>query len=235
MAALDLVPPPLRDDIPGGLRIGLVGAGRIVHSGVMPAYRAAGIQPVAACDPDSTAAKAIRDTWGVQHVFDDYRSMIDAVDLDLLDVNIRWDVGLSPLRVEVVAEAARRGIHVIIAKPVAETWQQCQDIVGHARQGGITFGVDFNTRYAPAFYGCRALILDGALGPLIAAGINYHSGIGRQHTQRLRRRARRVHPCRGRAAVVVRRGARGGLRQLVTARGRRRLGAHRGVPVRRWR
>lgn len=182
VAALDLVPPPLREDIPGDLRVGLVGAGRIVHSGVMPAYRSAGIQPVAACDPDPTAAKAIRQTWGVQHVFDDYRSMIDAVDLDLLDINIRWDVGLSPLRVEVVAEAARRGIHVIIAKPVAETWQQCQDIVGQARQGGITFGVDFNTRYAPAFYGCRALILGGALGPLIAAGINYHSGIGRQHT-----------------------------------------------------
>lgn len=182
VAALDLVPPPLRQEIPGDLRIGLVGAGRIVHSGVMPAYRAAGLQPVAACDPDPVAAKAIRDAWGVEQTFDDYRSMIDAVDLDLLDINIRWDVGLSPLRVEVVAEAARRGIHVIIAKPVAETWQQCQDIVGHAREGGITFGVDFNTRYAPAFYGCRALILDGALGPLISAGINYHSGIGRQHT-----------------------------------------------------
>ena len=182
VAALDLVPPPLRKEIPGDLRIGLVGAGRIVHSGVMPAYRAAGLQPVAACDPDPAAARAIRDTWGVEHTFDDYRSMIDAVDLDLLDINIRWDVGLSPLRVEVVAEAARRGIHVIIAKPVAETWQQCQDIVGHAREGGITFGVDFNTRYAPAFYGCRALILAGSLGPLISAGINYHSGIGRQHT-----------------------------------------------------
>ena len=182
VAALDLLPPPLREDIPRDLRIGLVGAGRIVHSGVMPAYRAAGIQPVAACDPDRTAAKEIRDTWGVQHVFDDYRSMIDAIDLDLLDINIRWDVGLSPLRVEVVAEAARRGIHVILAKPVAETPQQCQDIVGHAREGGITFGVDFNTRYAPAFYGCRALIRAGSLGPLIAAGINYHSGIGRQHT-----------------------------------------------------
>ena len=182
VAALDLVPPPLRREIPGDLRIGLVGAGRIVHSGVMPAYRAAGLQPVAACDPDPVAAKAIRDTWGVEHTFDDYRSMINTVDLDLLDINIRWDVGLSPLRVEVVAEAARRGIHVIIAKPVAETWQQCQDMVGHAREGGITFGVDFNTRYAPAFYGCRALILAGSLGPLISAGINYHSGIGRQHT-----------------------------------------------------
>lgn len=182
VAALDLVPPPLRKEIPQDLRIGLVGAGRIVHSGVMPAYRAAGLQPVAACDPDPVAAKAISDIWGVEQTFDDYRSMIDAVDLDVLDINIRWDVGLSPLRVEVVAEAARRGIHVIIAKPVAETPQQCQDIVGHARAGGITLGVDFNTRYAPAFYGCRALILAGSLGPLISAGINYHSGIGRQHT-----------------------------------------------------
>ena len=159
-----------------------MGAGRIVHSGVMPAYRAVGIQPVAAVDPDPAAQEAIRELWGVEQVFDDYRSMLDAVEPDVIDINIRWDVGLSPLRVEIVTEAARRGIHVIIAKPVAETWQQCLDMVRQARAGGIKFGVDFNTRFAPAFYGCRALIHHGALGPMISASINYHSALGRQHT-----------------------------------------------------
>ena len=180
--ALDLVPPPLKNDIPRDIRIGLVGAGRIVHSGVMPAYRAVGIQPVAAVDPDPAARDAIRELWGVEQVFDDYRSMLDAVELDVVDINIRWDVGLSPLRVEVVTEAARRRIHVIIAKPVAETWEQCLEIVRQARAGGIKFGVDFNTRFAPAFYGCRTLIHSQALGPMISASINYHSALGRQHT-----------------------------------------------------
>ena len=46
--ALDLRPPCLTEPPPDHFRIGLIGAGRIVHSGVMPAYRSVGIQPVAA-------------------------------------------------------------------------------------------------------------------------------------------------------------------------------------------
>jgi predicted dehydrogenase len=182
VAALDLVPGALAKDVPGRYRIGLVGAGRIVHSGVMPAYRSAGITPVAAADPDPAARGALQRVWNIPRVFPDWREMLDSIDIDVVDINLRWDVGLSPTRVEVVAEAARRGIHVIIAKPLAETWEQCQSIVAHARGGDIKLAVDQNTRYAPAFYGCRALIKAGALGPLISASINYHSALGRQHT-----------------------------------------------------
>ena len=180
--AIDLVPGPLKGDIPTGMRIGLIGAGRIVHSGVMSAYRSVGILPVAASDPDSDARERIRQLWGVPAVFADWREMVDAMPLDAVDINIRWDVGLSPMRIEAVREAASRGIHVIIAKALAETWEQCQEIVSLARDGGIKLGVVHNTRYAPAFYGCRALIRAGALGPLLSGSINYHSAIGRQHT-----------------------------------------------------
>jgi predicted dehydrogenase len=180
--SIDLMPEPLKLDVPRQYRIGLVGAGRIVHSGVMPAYRSVGITPVAASDPDPEARKMIKEVWQIPAVYADWREMLDAEALDVVDMNIRWDVGLSPLRVEAVQEAARRGIHVIIAKPLAETWEQCQQIAEAARSSGIKLGVDQNTRFAPAFYGCRALIHAGALGPLISATINYHSAIGRQHT-----------------------------------------------------
>jgi len=133
-------------------------------------------------DPDPDARRRIQQLWGVPEVFADWREMLDAVALDAVDINIRWDVGLSPTRVEAVTEAARRGLHVIIAKPLAETWEQCQEIVSVARDAGIKLGVDQNSRYAPAFYGCRALIRGGALGPLLSASINYHSALGRQHT-----------------------------------------------------
>lgn len=182
LASLNTLPEPLSKPIPTHFRIGLVGAGRIVHSGVMPAYRSAGILPVAACDPDPEARSQIQLLWGIPHVFEDYNQMMASVELDVVDINTRWDVGLSPFRVEAVAEAARQGIHVIIAKPLAETWEQCQAIVRHAQSGGIALAVDQNTRYAPAFYGCRTLIRNGALGDLISATLNYHSALGRQHT-----------------------------------------------------
>jgi predicted dehydrogenase len=182
IAALDLTPQPLKDPVPTDLRIGLVGAGRIVHSGVMPAYRAVGILPVAAADPDPEARARIQELWGIPTVFADWREMLDKTDIDVIDVNLRWDVGLSPMRVDTVRAAAARGMSVIIAKPLAETWEQCETIVMVAEEAGIKLGVDQNTRFAPAFYGCRALIKEGALGSLLSASINYHSALGRQHT-----------------------------------------------------
>lgn len=59
-------------------------------------------------------------------VFADRRKMLQTQDLDVVDINLRWDVELSPTRVEAGADAARRGIHVVIAKPLAETWAQCK-------------------------------------------------------------------------------------------------------------
>jgi predicted dehydrogenase len=182
VAGLDLRPPPLTMPIPTRHRIGMVGFGRIVHGSILPAYRSAGLSVVAAADPDPAARECARSVWGIEHVFADYREMLDAVPLDVVDVNIRWDVGLSPTRVEAVERAAARGIHVLIAKPLAETWPQCRAIVQAARAGGVRLAVNQNSRYAPAFHGCRQLVRAGALGPLISATINYHSALGRQHT-----------------------------------------------------
>ena len=182
VAAVPLTPPSLAKPIPQDLRIGLIGAGRVVHNSVLPAYREAGLTPVAAADPDPEARAATRQRWGIERVFADFREMLDAVDLDVVDINIRWDVGLSPTRVAAVEEAARRGIHVLMAKPFAATYAQCRAMVDAARAGGITLAVDHNTRFAPVPHGIRSLIQAGVLGPLISASYIYHSAVGRQHT-----------------------------------------------------
>jgi predicted dehydrogenase len=179
---LDLVPGAVLRPVKSDLRVGLVGAGRIVHGEIMPAYRALQLEPVAACDPDEGAREMMRDRWGVENVFEDYRAMIESVDLDVVDINMAWEGDLSVARVEVVEYAAAEGIHVFIAKPLAETWEQCTQIVEAAVRGKVKFAMDLNTRYAPSIFGCRKLISSGALGELISASVDYHSGIGRQHT-----------------------------------------------------
>lgn len=182
VAAVPLTPPSLGKPIPQGYRIGLIGAGRVVHNSILPAYRQAGITPVAAADPDPEARAAVRRRWGIAQVFADFREMLEAVDLDVVDINIRWDVGLSPTRVAAVEEAAKRGIHVLMAKPFAATYAQCRAMVEAAQAGGVTLAVDHNTRFAPVPHGIRSLIQAGVTGPLISASYLYHSAVGRQHT-----------------------------------------------------
>jgi predicted dehydrogenase len=89
---------------------------------------------------------------------------------------------MSPARVEAVAAAAQRGIHILIAKPLAERYEQCEEIVGLARAAGITLAVNQNSRYGPAFYGCRRLIEEGVLGPLVSSMICWNAARGIQHS-----------------------------------------------------
>ena len=74
--------------------------------------------------------------------------MIESVDLDVVDINMAWEGDLSVTRVEVVEYAAAEGIHVLIAKPLAETWEQCTQIVEAAVRGKVKFAMDLNINEA---------------------------------------------------------------------------------------
>ncbi len=178
---VDLRPEFFGRSAPPDLRIGLVGFGRIVNNNVMRAYRAGGLSVVAAADPAPAARERATRQWGVPAVYADYREMLERERPDVIGINMRWDQGMSATRLEAVAVAAERGIHVLIAKPLAETYEQCEEIVRLARAGGIKLAVDQNTRFAPSFFGVRALIRAGAIGELLSASICWNAARGIQH------------------------------------------------------
>lgn len=178
--ALDLRPRALREEI-GPHRIGMVGLGRFVNNNVLPAYRARGYQVVAAADPDPAARDRVARAFGIDKVYADYREMLDAEHLDIADVNLRWDRGMSEARVEAVREIASRGVNVHIAKPLADTYANAVAIVKAVRDGGVKLAVNQNSRYAPTFFAAGELIRRGVIGPLISAAIQWDAARGLQH------------------------------------------------------
>jgi predicted dehydrogenase len=182
VARMELRPPTLTKAVPKQLKIGMVGLGRVVQNSVLPAYRAGGLNVVAACDPSPDARERARSTWGVERTYAGFDEMLDAEDLDVVDINLRWDRGMSPERVQAVRAAAERGVHVLIAKPLAATYDQCEDIVTAARDGGITLAVNQNSRYAPTYFACGQLVRDGVIGDVLSAGIAFNSARGIQRT-----------------------------------------------------
>jgi len=178
--ALDLRPRALREEVPAR-RIGMLGLGRFVNNNVLPAYRARGFQVVAAADPDPAARDRVARSFGIERIYRDYREMLDAEQLDIVDVNLRWDRGMSAERVEAVKEIARRGINVHLAKPLADTYANAVAIVRAARDGGVKLAVNQNSRYAPTFFAAGELIRRGVIGPLLAAGIQWDAARGLQH------------------------------------------------------
>ena len=178
--ALDLRPRALREEVPAR-RIGMLGLGRFVNNNVLPAYRARGFQVVAAADPDPAARDRVARSFGIERVYPDYREMLDAEQLDIVDVNLRWDRGMSAERVKAVKEIAGRGINVHLAKPLADTYANAVAIVSAARDGGVKLAVNQNSRYAPTYFAAGELIRRGVIGPLLAAGIQWDAARGLQH------------------------------------------------------
>jgi 1,5-anhydro-D-fructose reductase (1,5-anhydro-D-mannitol-forming) len=69
-------------------------------------------------------------------------------------------------------EAARRGLHVIVEKPMAPTLQECRQMIVAAREGGVTLAVAHCMAWAPPVVKARELVASGAIGTPISASIS---------------------------------------------------------------
>lgn len=92
-------------------------------------------------------------------VYTDYREMLDQEDLDFVDI-------ATPPIVHggMVREAARRGLHVICQKPIAETMSELDSIIVDCRDNGVRFMVNENARFQPWFRKIKSIIEKGTIG-----------------------------------------------------------------------
>ncbi|MEX2232889.1 MAG: Gfo/Idh/MocA family oxidoreductase [Cyclobacteriaceae bacterium] len=74
--------------------------------------------------------------------------------------------------------AAKAGKHLIIEKPLALSWEDCQAIEAAARSSGIKVCVCFECRYSSQFLSTKAVIDEGLLGDLHYGEIDYYHGLG---------------------------------------------------------
>lgn len=74
--------------------------------------------------------------------------------------------------------AAKAGKHLIIEKPLALSWEDCQAIEAAIKRAGVKTCVCFEARYSSQFLSTKAVIDQGLLGDLHYGEIDYYHGIG---------------------------------------------------------
>jgi predicted dehydrogenase len=74
--------------------------------------------------------------------------------------------------------AARAGKHIIIEKPLALSWKDCQAIEAAVKKARVKTCVCFECRYSSQFLATRAVIDQGLLGRLHYGEVDYYHGIG---------------------------------------------------------
>ena len=142
------------------MRIGLIGAGAVAPFHARAAALIPDVSLSAVCDLDrATAERAAADSHAA--VFTDYRALLDGGEVDAVIVNTPHG-----LHHQMVLDAAERGLHVLVEKPLATTVADCDEMVRACATAGVTMVVGHIQHFLPDKMAIVEVLASGDLGPV---------------------------------------------------------------------
>jgi D-apiose dehydrogenase len=126
---------------------------------------------VCSLDPAGLVDAAAR--YLIPRQFADVGAMLDATAPDLLDI-----VTPPSAHLEILEEAARRGVDVICQKPLGGDLATARAMVRIAAEAGITLVVHENFRFQPWYREARRLLEAGVLGDVFNLSFRLRPGDG---------------------------------------------------------
>lgn len=140
------------------LLIGLIGAGNIgqIHA---RAIESLGESITAVADIDSANRDSFADEFGVVSAYDDYRTMLDEEDLDLVIVSVP-----NSLHAECAIAALEADVDVFVEKPLAHTLEDAERLAAVEAESAGRVTVGFVRAFEPWVAEIRSAIAGGELG-----------------------------------------------------------------------
>jgi len=126
-------------------RIGIIGAGWWAVANHIPVLKNnPDCEIVAVNRLGAAELKKVRETFGIERGFEDYRAMLDAVPMDGVVVS-------SPhiLHHEHASAALAKGCHVLVEKPMTTTASDARDLVARAKQAGREIVIPYGWNFKP--------------------------------------------------------------------------------------
>jgi predicted dehydrogenase len=142
------------------VRLGVIGAGMWGRMHVRAYAQHPSAELVGICDLDEARARELADTFAIPAVFTSVNELLDEKP-DGISV-----VTPDPAHADIVIEAARRGIHVLVEKPMATTVEECERMIAAAEEHRVHLMVDWHNRWNPAFHHAHRAIRNGELGEI---------------------------------------------------------------------
>jgi len=136
------------------LKIGVIGAGHLGKFHLNNWAVIEGVKLVGFCDIDDANAKLVSEKYGLPR-FEDAEALMDAC--DAVDI-----VAPTTSHFELCEAAIKKGKHVFVEKPLANTMDEARELVKLAKEANIKFQVGHVERFNPAFLALK----DQALQPM---------------------------------------------------------------------
>jgi len=138
--------------------IAIIGCGAVTERGHLPAaLRLDRGQVTALVDKNRSRAQELAGRFGVPHVATDYTQVFDQVDAAIVALP-------HYLHAPVSIDFLKRGIHVLVEKPLALNVAECDAMIEAAQQGGATLAVGIMRRFLPSYQFVKALVGTDFLG-----------------------------------------------------------------------
>jgi predicted dehydrogenase len=125
------------------LKIGVIGAGHLGKFHLNNWAEIEGVQLIGFCDTDDANAKLVSEKYNIPR-YTETEKLIDAC--DALDI-----VAPTSFHFELCEAAIKKGKHVFVEKPLANTMDEARALVKLAKEANIKFQVGHVERFNPAF------------------------------------------------------------------------------------
>jgi predicted dehydrogenase len=149
------------------LTVGIIGAGLI---GQKRAANLAGAKLVAVTDQVPERAATLGKSANAA-VIKDWKTLIERKDIDAVIVSTTHDALAS-----CAISALENGKHVLVEKPAGRSSQDLLRLSQTAQRTKMVLRVGFNHRFHPGFQKAKALLDQGAVGPLMYIRARYGHG-----------------------------------------------------------
>ena len=148
------------------IKVALIGAGMIVNSAHIPAYRhrADIFQLSAVFDAFEPSAKTTAENNGIPLWYTDAKKMLDEVKPDLVSVCVP-----NAFHKEYVMLALNAGCHVLCEKPLAFTYADATEMYALAEKQGKLLVACQSMRYTADRLAAKAYVEQGKLGEVYYA------------------------------------------------------------------
>jgi predicted dehydrogenase len=152
------------------VKVGIIGAGNISDTHVRAAQSIPGVEIAAVYSPNVEKASRLAARAGVP-AYGDLSRFLAHRPMEMVAVG-----SPSGLHAEQAIAAAKRGLHVLVEKPLDISTARVDDVIAAADRHRVTVGVCFQDRLEPDIVRMKLLIDTGRLGtPVLASGrVKWH-------------------------------------------------------------
>ena len=144
------------------LKVGIIGLGHLHPFTYMPHFKSCKMtEVVAAVERKAELRESFKAQYNVP-VYEDYLPMLDQEKPELVYIFLPHNECAAA-----GVECAKRGIHVVVEKPVANTSAAAAEIAKACAENGVLFSTPYLWRYHPVCRKMKEVIDSGMLGKIV--------------------------------------------------------------------